>query len=153
MSHKPGGQAELPEITIQWYNLDGKKVETITLPGSAVTIATPPAPPPDPKALTLWVSGLLAVVATIWAIWRKFGPIVKHWRSERHAAWLASEPCAAKAVAVAIRNRQLSDVYTALHQWQAHYPAQVIAVHQADLAAKLQCIGAALYAEAAPNHS
>lgn len=146
-----GGQAELPEITIQWYNLDRKKVETITLPGSAITIAAPPAPPPDSKVVALWLCSAMAAFSMLWLIWRRVGPVARRWRSERHAAWLASEPCAAKAVTDAIRDRQLSDVYAALDDWQAHYPKQVVAMHQADLAAKMQCIGAALYAEAAQN--
>ncbi|WP_146345296.1 BatD family protein [Falsiphaeobacter marinintestinus] len=140
-----GGTTSLPEITLNWYNLDSKTVETITLPGTELTVAEPPAPPMDPWDVAGWALAVLLAALLGYFLWRWLAPQLRNWRASKKAAWEASEDYAAQRVQMAVAAKDLNTTYAALDHWRSFCEQADALPEAAALTSALQHIGAARF--------
>ncbi len=69
-----GGQADLPAISLKWFNLESGKVETANVGFVSLTITAPPPPPPGPADYARWVAYGAGVLAIVWLFFRLVWP-------------------------------------------------------------------------------
>ena len=145
-----GGTALFPDITLQWYNLDSKEVEEITLPGLTVTVAQPPKEraPIDRQAIVQWVLiGILAVVAA-WIAYRFVYPFVRPRLQRLQARYDASALAAHRLAEKKAAAKDLNGLFVALEQRSARgFPTGN------ELEASIAALGRALYRESGSNNS
>lgn len=117
------GEASLPAITLSWYNLTSKQVETLTLDGARFEVSPgPPAPfEPDLSAITRWI--LLLLIFAGGGLWvaRKQGPKFRVWRAAQRAAREISEPRLYAAIRRAAAAQDFAQLWTALATYTAHH--------------------------------
>lgn len=143
-----GGVANLPEIAVDWFNLETGTVETARVDGLGVRVAPPPPPPPDPLDLALRGLGALLALGLVWWAARRIGPHLGRAVTWARARWLGSEMRAHRTVLRAFRGHDIGAVTAALEGWRSHWPGSA----PDDLAAlndALRPLRAARYAPAA----
>lgn len=143
------GSATLPEISVQWFNLDSGKVETARLDGMTLTITVPPPPPPGPADYAKWGAALIVGLAVIWLALRLLAPRVRRGWRRLKARWVASEPYAARQIHKALRRGTLGEIYRALDHWDDRAPGPSAADRLA-LDAALAQMGAARFGQNNP---
>lgn len=145
-----GGALELPAISVDWYNIKTKQVETAHVEGATLQLDAPP--PPERPALSLqkiaFLIGVVGIfVAGLWGLKRYALPPLRARLKHRRAIWLNSEAHAAREVKRAIGSHDLTRVYRALAMWSARCPGQ----EGQELETALALVGRARYKEAAPS--
>ncbi|MFT7594222.1 MAG: hypothetical protein ACI8R4_001540 [Paracoccaceae bacterium] len=146
-----GGDAALPEIAVQWFNLDSGKVEIATLDGMALSIAVPPPPPPGPADYARWAMMLVAALIAIWLFARFLWPRLRATLQGIRSSWVTSESYAARQMRHALRAESLGEIYAALDQWAGFYPGMGGA-ERSSLDAALADLGATRFAKTGPSN-
>ncbi|WP_424976368.1 BatD family protein [Dinoroseobacter sp. S124A] len=119
------GPAELPEITLEWYNPSSNSVETITLEGASFEVLAGPAAP------IAWDRGLILrlVLAAAGLIAVGFGYLrfgharVLHWWAARHAARALSARQMWADIERAIAAQDLAQTLARLSAFEARHGA------------------------------
>ncbi len=139
-----GGSVELPEIALDWFNIETGKVETAVLEATALVVDAP-GPPVDPLVTTrqavALAAALVLVLLVLAAIRIYLLPPLRRLRARRAAIWAASEPQAARQVRRAIGQHDLGATHSALKTWSDRCPGAAAPGLEAALAA----IGARTY--------
>ena len=113
------GEAQLPEVSIDWFNLQTNQVETASVPATDLTIAPPKWQPPSlDEVLKIVAFAAIAVVA-IGAVWRFLSPRIRDLREARRGRYLASRRYAEDALKTAVQAHDLNATYTALELWRS----------------------------------
>jgi len=135
--------AELPEISLDWFNLETGAVETATLSPVTLSVAAAPRTPPQPEAVLRIGFALLFATALFWFAGRKLHPVAQSWFQTRWTQYKASPAYAFLQLKRAVRRRNLADCYAALEEWsqRSSLPAETEALKRA-----LTEIGAQRYA-------
>ncbi|MFV0513493.1 MAG: BatD family protein [Jhaorihella sp.] len=139
-----GGSAELPEIRLDWFNLETGSVETATLAAIRVEVAMPPPPPPDPLAIALKAAATLVAALLAYLVLRRVSPRIASVAAELRGRWLNSERRAHRTVLHAFKSHDIGQVLAALNIWNEHHPAPP-AEDAARLARALAPLGKARY--------
>ncbi|UWR04791.1 hypothetical protein K3740_08980 [Ruegeria conchae] len=113
-----GGQTRLPAVSIDWFNLQTKQIETASVPATELTLVPPKWQPPDIETLAKAAFWIAIVVLALWAAVRSLRPRYQRWKDKRHSRYLASEEYAAEALRAALRARDLSAAYDAIELWK-----------------------------------
>lgn len=114
-----GGSGAFPRITVQWYNLKTKKVETATIAGFDVSVDAPEASEKaiDPRLIALCVGlGLLGLVILSWS-YRYAAPRLRKRLTARRNRLHASEAWAYGKVVAAEKDRDISALFRAIDVW------------------------------------
>lgn len=142
-----GGSGEAPPVSLGWYNLRTKQVETASLDGFAVSVDAPPArrgEPLDWRAIGIIGFGAVFVFAVLaWILRIAVPPLVRAVR-DRYAEWLASERWAYSVLRGVVAGRRFADLYPALDDWAQKVPGPDPRRHPA-LKDALVWLGAARY--------
>ncbi len=121
-----GGSVDLPEISIEWFNVETGKVETATVPGVTLSVDAPPPPPDAPKInkrqIAILTGSVLLLLLGLWVLRRYALPPLTAYLAGRRARWNASEAFAAKRVEQAIDRKDLNGVLNALALWTSRCP-------------------------------
>lgn len=127
-----GGQAELPDLTFKWFNIDSQSIETISLEGDIFTVAEAAGGPVGMDARRFAVFVLLGLGAVLVALvlLRYLVPEIRRIAEQLHAAWLASERQAAQQVRRALINGDVGKALVALDVWLQHCPESTPADRQ-----------------------
>lgn len=145
-----GGSVDLPEIAIDWFNVETGQVETARVDGATLSVDAP-GPPVAPVINPRQVAVILGALIVLWLAVRGARkyllPPLRHLRDRQAAAWEASEAFAARQVRRAIGNHDLAATHTALGTWSERCPGS----GSPDLEAALARIGAQSYRGQAGN--
>lgn len=145
-----GGEITLPEISIDWFNIDTGTLETASVEAIDLTVAAPPPPPPSPAALIRRAIVVAGTLLLLWIGYRRFAAPIRTAVLRLRQTWRNSEPYAAGRVRSAIRSRALSDTYTALDDWSDRFGAELTHSNAAaELSKCLSNLGQAKFAQAA----
>ncbi|WP_299923586.1 hypothetical protein [uncultured Pelagimonas sp.] len=150
-----GGDASLPEVSVDWYNLDSGKVETAELPGQDITVTGAPPPKQDPidaEQIGIWLGSALIVLTLLSLIWKNLWPRLKAILAIWMAKWRASEPAAHRALKHALKTRDLSQVLAAYNDWKTFFPTAKPSEFEG-LETALSSIGAARYSPQADQNT
>lgn len=138
------GALTLPEVTIDWFNLETGKIETASVPEIALTVTGAPPKPPEPADIAKWL-GLVALGLAIgWGAFKWFRPAIARWIDARRDNWRNSELYAHRAVRAATANQDLSAVMVALDHWKSFATAGA-PTDFVDLDSALASVGAARF--------
>ncbi|WP_424972464.1 BatD family protein [Dinoroseobacter sp. S76] len=104
------GPAELPEITLEWFNITSGQVETIVLEGAQFEVAPGPAAPVswDRGLILRALASLVALVALGFALCRYGYPRWQHWWEARKAAKARAAPQMFRQIEAAAAAQDLS---------------------------------------------
>jgi len=121
------GQAQLPAVSINWFNLETGQVETAQVPAVTLSIAPGDAAGRDGQFWT-WRNILSVVVAALISggVLRAIWPSVASSARSQRNRWRASEHYACRQVLKAIRARDLGATYAALEVWARSHPELAI---------------------------
>lgn len=116
----------LPGVSMDWFNLGSKVIETATTEETAVQATAPPPPTPKkeinwPRLVIVTLGATLTLLVSAWAV-RRLLPRYRAWRSARHARFLASAGFAWDQLQKALTARDLTATHTALSLWQSRQP-------------------------------
>ena len=81
-----GGRYVAPSISLRWFNLDTRQIETAEVPGFDISVKGDPPPPPSTHqwlAVALWVTGVLLLALLTSITLKRFWPQVAAWRTRR----------------------------------------------------------------------
>lgn len=150
-----GGRHLVPEISLRWYNLKTKQIETAKASGFEI-IARGPAPRGvafDWRWAALWLAISVLIIATFSAFaWRVWPPFVA-WRRRRRDAYLASEAYAFVKAIAALRAHDIGVTIRAVELWASRLPPTRVS-NGTRLADTLAALGADFYGRfAAPPSS
>lgn len=113
------GTLSLPEVTIDWFNLETGKIETASVPEISLTVTGAPPKPPEPAEIARWL-GLAALALAIgWGAFKWFRPAISNWIDTRRNNWHNSEQYAHHVILAAITNQDLSALMVALDHWKS----------------------------------
>ncbi|UOM33490.1 hypothetical protein [Acuticoccus sp. I52.16.1] len=137
-----GGAGAAPAISLDWYNLARKAVETATVDGFAVQVDGPPATRREPRDWRL--IGLVAAagvlgLSLLLLVLRRAGPPLVRAIAARRAARRASEAYAFHALVRTVRAQDDAGLRPALDTWAARSPTDPR--RDADLVAALTALG------------
>ncbi|MEM7176894.1 MAG: tetratricopeptide repeat protein [Pseudomonadota bacterium] len=117
-----GGRYQLPQIAVEWFNLESGQVETARVDGLEITV-NGPAPVVDGSAppgwrsmalaLALALAGVAALALILWRLWPVFGAR----RRAHREAYLASEDWAYRHVLRQIARRDYGAAVQACDLW------------------------------------
>lgn len=140
------GEAVLPAIKLQWFNLDSNSLETASIPETRVNITgTALDAASTGTLLPIWQIALsLAGLALAgFALHRWARPPLRKIVARERAARRASEGFAHRRVEAAMSAQDLAATYAALTQWGRFYPASDLV----SLEPSLTAIGARHYGQ------
>ncbi len=109
-----GGQAQLPAISIRWFNLENNQVETIEIPAVDLNLAPPPKELMTLEDILRPMIWAVALIFFLWLLWKTTGPRFQNWQLRRKRRYLASDRFARDRLRAALKARDLSGAYTAL---------------------------------------
>ena len=144
------GTTTLPEITVQWFNLDSGKVETAQLDGMSLTITALPPPPPGPADYAKWGAALFGVLILIWLAGRLLWPRLRQAWQQVWARWVGSEIFAARKMRHALQSEPLGAIYAAFDHWLS-FPPGLAPKQRAPMDAALAQLGATRFAQNGPG--
>ncbi len=114
-----GGQTELPEISVDWFNLDTGQIETARVAAVPLSVAAQPWRVTNPETALKAALAFLVVFGGLMAagriLRRRLATALRH----RRDSFRASVPYARRALLRAIRARDLSATYSALETLKA----------------------------------
>jgi hypothetical protein len=134
-------------VSFDWFNIETGAVETVLVPQVDLTVTGEAASadePLDPANIARMIAWALIGIGIFWTVARLLGPRIADGLAKLRAAWRGSELCAYRAVAEAMRHRDLNSTMAALADWLTFFP-QATAVHQGALESALATIGSARY--------
>lgn len=140
------GSAELPPVTLSWYDLSAQEVKTETLPGLTLTISAPPPVPKTPGQIAAAAAAVLAAAVLLFAAMRILRPIARVRLEKSRAARRASEAYARKQVKTALSAQDLSALHLTFQAWCARLPRAASAEARAAFPAIAAPLGAARFA-------
>ena len=115
-----GGQGQVPQIELAWYNIERKTVETAMLPALDLLVDGPPVATTEPRdwrqialiavALGLLIGGLAGLA---WRLW----PVLRRWQRARRVWYLGSERYAWSQLQKVLAERDAPELYKALDLW------------------------------------
>lgn len=140
-----GGGAEVPDITLRWYNLESGAVEEAVLEGFTVEVDAPRATGAraDPRVLIWSGLGVLIAGVVVWRLWRILAPRLRAAISARRRRYRASEAWAYAALSQATKDRDIGRLMQAVDLWAARCPADPRDIEP--LRSALSGLGAARY--------
>jgi hypothetical protein len=108
------GRAQLPVITLSWWNVERQELESVQLPAVDLEIGHAPLS----RTTRLWFAGLAggALVLGLLALWRFRDRLRAAWR-RRRAAWADGEAGRFARVQRACRDGDAVAAYNALLAW------------------------------------
>lgn len=139
------GVAELPPVTLSWYDLTAQQVKTESLPGLTLNIAAPPPRPKTPGEIAARAAGVLAAAALLFLAAHALRPVLRRRVVRARAARRASEGYARARVKAALAARDLPALHLSYQAWLSRLPAPAAAEASAALAAIAAPLGAARY--------
>ena len=142
-----GGRHTVPPISLRWYNLGTKQIETAGTDGIDIVARGPPVESPptfDWRAASPWIilCGLFIVLTGVAAfqLWPRFA----RWLQRRREAHLASESFAFDQAVKAVRARDFAAAVRAIELWSSrHTPSP--GSSDIRLSDALANLGAAIY--------
>ncbi|MDB6178364.1 BatD family protein [Paracoccus sp. Z330] len=143
-----GGQGEIPAISLQWYDLDSKEIQTATIPAMAVTVEGDLADRARQVAATDWrllaviLGGLVSVLLALWWIL----PRLRRYRAARQHAYRAGPGYAFRRLSAALHGHDYRETRRWLAIWLARC-APLSSDDSKDLSAAMAAIGAARYGQ------
>lgn len=147
-----GGSGQVPVITLDWYDLDGKSVETARTSPVDIAVIGPPAAtqtePRDWRAIAIAASVILLAAAAITFVGRAaFSLLTRRYNAARRAR-LASEGFAFRQVKNAVRHQDYHALHPALEAWRARLPASSDPLSDSDVQTALTDLGRTRYGRA-----
>lgn len=142
-----GGQGMAPAVTLAWYDLKKRAVETAHLDGFAVAVEGPPisrTEPRDWRMILLVAGAALVALGLVAALVGRLWPLLARLRAQRREAWLASEAHAFAALSARVKARDHARLHAALDTWAARV-AGPDPRREPEVVAALEAIGAARY--------
>lgn len=119
------GVFTLPDIELQWFDLDEQVVKTARLDGASFDIAEAPPPPPDLTAVMIRVAGVIFVLAIFYGLLRRLSPLILAEYQRLLSQWHQSPRYARRQVLLAIKSKDLAQTYHAVELWNAMTPEKV----------------------------
>ena len=116
-----GGRHAVPSISLRWYNLGTKQIETAGTDGINIVARGPIEPPPvfDWRAASPWIilGGLFIALTGVAAfqLWPRFA----RWRQRRREVHLTSESFAFDQAVKAVRAREFADTVRTIELWSS----------------------------------
>ncbi len=140
-----GGSGTMPEITLQWYNLTSKQVETATVEGFDVSVDAPSAVVQSlsPRIIATVLLAAVLGIALIWLIARRFVPRLNRLLADRRQRIEASEAYAFGQAEKAVAAQDFGAFMQALDVWSGR--ALVDPRKNETLESALSALGAARY--------
>ncbi|MEW2916319.1 hypothetical protein AB1A64_04540 [Ruegeria sp. ANG10] len=138
-----GGQAKLPPVFIQWYNLSTDAVETVDVPGVDLTLTAPKSNPLTTDRMVEYALWVALAALFIWASLRWGAPRYRSWKDARQNVFRASPAFALEELQRALKAHDLSAAYSALEIWKTRSSDPQ---GYGELEAQLVKIGSARYA-------
>lgn len=147
-----GLSAELPAITLDWYDLTAQKVQTASVEaisvkaeGPAITLESPP----DLRRYGVILAALCGLGLLLAAYLKWAHPALQRHRATRRRTYLASDQYAFTQLREAVEQQDLSGALAALKRWETFTGAQITA----PVKAALLSVGQAQYATDAVAHT
>lgn len=143
-----GGSGAVPEIRLDWFDLDTSRIETAVVAGFDISVTGPPAKsdaPRDWRRIAMVGAALVALALALGYLL----PRLARWARSRRANWLASPGYARKALLHQIAMRDYPGTMAALSAWQAKVQDIAPACRDRIDACLLQ-ISAPIYGQATP---
>lgn len=137
-----GGQTKLPEISIDWYNLQTGKVETAKVEPVNLNLSAPPAAKMGVDAVIRLLITLCLSVVAFWLFLRFALPPLRKRRDERQQRYLASADWARDQLEIALKAKDLTGAYAALEKFISRSSPEL---DDSALEEQLTQIGAARY--------
>ena len=141
-----GGRHTVPPVSLRWYNLNTKQIETAAIDGINIIARGPVAPPAtrDWRAASfLTILGGLLVALVGFVVLRAW-PRITNWLQRRREIRLASESFAYGSAVTALRAHNFADANRAIELWSSRIPPSPVS-NDAGLSKALANIGAAIY--------
>ncbi len=113
------GDAQLPEVSIDWFNLQTNQIETASVPATDLTLAPPKWQPPSLDAVLKFVAFTAIALFATGALWRFLSPRIRALREAHRDQYLASRRYAEDALKTAVQAHDLNATYTALELWRS----------------------------------
>ena len=120
-----GGRYVAPSISLRWFNLDTRQIETAEVPGFDISVKGDPPPPRSTHqwlSVALWVTGVLLLALLASFTLKRLWPQVAAWRTRRREAYLNSEAFAFTEARKALEAHRFSDAVQALEIWSSRLP-------------------------------
>lgn len=116
-----GGQVILPEIQVQWFDIENDAIVTETLAEHRFHVDGPAAPREPlftPKQITILAGAAVVLGLIVWGFIRYVWPVISLRRQRRKEQYLQSEVYAASLVRAAIQARDLHETAHARQIWE-----------------------------------
>ncbi|WP_170427616.1 BatD family protein [Ruegeria arenilitoris] len=113
-----GGEAQLPPVSLLWFNLTTNAVETVDVEALDLKLAAPKPAPPSAETLIRYFVWAAAAVVAVWTLMRWMLPRYQSWKEAREQAYRASPEFALKQLRRALHDQDLSAAYSALETWK-----------------------------------
>lgn len=119
-----GGGARVPDISLQWYNLESGAVEEAVLDGFQIEVDAPRARGTDidPRAAAYAAAVAILALGALWLAGRWLAPRLTSRLAEHRQRHRASEPWAYAALTRACKARDMAAFISALDLWAARCP-------------------------------
>lgn len=118
---KQGGRFTLPDISIGWYNIAADQVEQATASGVSLAVRGPsPAETSQHlnwRMIAVIAMALLLLAAILWALWRRYAPILRARAARARAAWQASPRYALRQARRAVQDHRLGAAIAWTSRW------------------------------------
>ncbi|MGI9501210.1 MAG: hypothetical protein ACR2P3_14335 [Geminicoccaceae bacterium] len=150
-----GGYLAAPPISLRWFNLGTKQVETVELPGFEITVTGEPPPRPsafDWRVFAAWIIAGLVSAVLVGAVGTRIWPRIGAWRKEWQDAYLHSEAFAFAKAEKAVHAHDFSGAIHGNERWSSRLLA-VNGKEDRRLSDALTSLGAALYGSRAKTAS
>jgi hypothetical protein len=114
-----GGRGQVPPISLNWYNLSTKAVETATLEAFDLEVDGPvlSGDRADPRMVVFVALAAVLVGVLGWGIYRWLAPKLRRYLADRRARVQASEPWAYAQVTAAVDAQDIAALMQKLEIW------------------------------------
>lgn len=120
------GDASLPEISLDWFNLVTGRVETVSLPGKQLEVEGGRSASAERSLSARTLLFLTAFACVVGLLAYTLRPRVLGFLHALHDRWHASERFAHRQVMKAIAAKDLGKIYTALEIWQVRCHVTIV---------------------------
>lgn len=117
------GTLVLPDVSIDWFNLESGKIETASVPEVTLTVTGAPPKPTDPADVAKWLALAALALAISWGVVKWARPTISSRIEALRDRWHGSERYAHRAVLAAIADQDLSTVMIQIDHWKSFVPA------------------------------
>jgi len=114
-----GGRGQVPPVSLRWYNLTTKEVETATLDALDLEVDGPvlSGDRSDPRAVVLGAIAAALLGALGWVLYRWLAPKLRRYLADRQARLHASERWAYAQVTAAVDAEDIAALMQRLEIW------------------------------------